>query len=263
MFICRINQIQSKQVATHADSLCSKYAPPIATVQAPALPSTPTCNPWNRTATFKLSHENFPEMNDTPTHRHKDKKAHTETGVDNNADDTSLSPPSLGTTQMELTDERTEFQATMATMQSTLSKKIQSIKDANDAKARQVETCIQQAEKMYIATQETIVKEYETLSQNYNNILEAFTTLGCDVCMAQVKQDKCHLNIKQTISSMMHILVRIHQNLANSTSPELLSQEQVSHLMQSTFEANDGNGAPGRDTTKSSSTTQQASGRMN
>jgi hypothetical protein len=156
-----------------------------------------------------------------------------------------------------------EFQAAMATLQDTLFKKIQSIKDANDAKACQAETRIQQAEKTYIAAQETIVKEYETLSQNYNNILEAFTNLGCDVHMAQVKQDKQNLGMKQTISSMMHILVGIHQNLANGTSPKLLSQEQVSHLMQSTLEADDGNGAPGSDTTKNSSTTQQVSGRMN
>jgi hypothetical protein len=93
MFIHHINQIQLKQVTTHADSLRSKYAPPIATVQAPAPPLTPTHNPWNRTTTFKLSHKNFPEMNDTPTRRHKDKKAHTETGIDDNADDTSLLPP--------------------------------------------------------------------------------------------------------------------------------------------------------------------------
>jgi hypothetical protein len=81
--------------------------------------------------------------------------------------------------------------------------------------------------------------------------------------MAQVKQDQRHLGIKQTISSMMHILVGIHQNLTNGTSPELLSQEQVNHLIQSTFEADNGNGAPGNATTESSSTTQQASGRMN
>ena len=81
-------------------------------------------------------------------------------------------------------------------MQDTFSKKIQSIKDANDAKARQAETRIQQAEKTYIAAQETIVKEYETLSQNYNNVLEAFTNLGCDVRTAQVKQDKRHLGMQ-------------------------------------------------------------------
>jgi hypothetical protein len=72
-----------------------------------------------------------------------------------------------------------------------------------------------------------------------------------------------NLGMKQMISLMMHILVGIHQNLANGTSPEPLLQEQVSHLMQSTFEADDGNGAPGSDTTKNSLTTQQASGRMN
>jgi hypothetical protein len=220
MFIHCINQIQLKQVATHADSLHSKYDLPIVTIQAPALPSTPTHNPWNRTATIKLSHENFLEMDDTPTCHHKDKKVHMETGTDDTADDTSLLSPSPGTTQMELTDECTEFQATLNTMQDTFSKKIQSIKDTNDAKAHQ-------AEQTYIATQETIVKEYETLSKNYNNILKAFTNLGCNVCMAQVKQDQCHLGIKQTISSMMHILVGIHQNLTNGTSPELISQEQV------------------------------------
>jgi hypothetical protein len=76
-----------------ADSLRSTYAPPIVTVQAPAPPSTPTHNPCNHTATFKLSHENFLEMNDTPTCHHKDKKAHTKTGTDDDADDTSLSNP--------------------------------------------------------------------------------------------------------------------------------------------------------------------------
>jgi hypothetical protein len=59
---------------------------------------------------------------------------------------------------------------------------------------------------------------------------------------------------------MMQILVGIHQNLANGTSPELLSQEQVHQLMQSTFDDNDRDGAPGNPTTKSSSTTQQESG---
>jgi hypothetical protein len=152
-----------------------------------------------------------------------------------------------------------EFQATLTTMQDTFSKKIQLIKDTNDAKAGQAETHIQQAEQMHIAAQETIVKEYATLSKNYNNVLEDFTNFSCDVLMAQVKQDLCHLGVKQTISSLMHILVGIHQNLANGTSPELLLQEQVNHLMQSTFEADDGNGVPGSDTTKSSLT----SGRMN
>jgi hypothetical protein len=41
MYICRINQIQSKPVAAYAESLHSRFTPPVATVQAPAHPSTP------------------------------------------------------------------------------------------------------------------------------------------------------------------------------------------------------------------------------
>jgi hypothetical protein len=260
MFIRCLNQIQSKTVAAHAESLRLRFAPPVATIQTPAPPMTHTRNPWNRTATFKLSHENFPELNDTPTQHHKDKKARTETGTDND-DDASLLPPSLGTAQTELTDERTEIQATLTNMQDSFTKQIQSIKDANEANARLAETRIQEAEKTYIAAQETILKEFTTLTQNYNNVLEAFSNLGNDVHTSQINQDRCHLGMQQTIVSMMQILVGIHQNLTNGTSPELLSQEQVNRLMQSTFEANDGNGAPGKVITKSSSTTQQVSGR--
>jgi hypothetical protein len=260
MFIRRLNQIQLKTVTAHAESLRLRFAPPVATIQTPAPPMTHTHNPWNHTATFKLSHENFPELNDTPTWHHKDKKARTETGTDND-DDASLWPPSLGTAQTELTDERTEIQATLTNMQDSFTKQIQSIKDANEAKARLAETRIQEAEKTYIAAQETILKEFTTLTQNYNNVLEAFSNLGNDVHTSQINQDRCHLGMQQTIVSMMQILVGIHQNLANGTSPELLSQEQVNHLMQSTFEANDGNGAPGKVITESSSTTQQVSGR--
>jgi hypothetical protein len=137
--------------------------PRMQTVSAPStLHLSQQSKPLPRHQLLPATHGTAPPLSNFPTR---------------NADDTSLSPPSLGTTQTELTDERTEFQATMATMQDALCKKIQSIKDANDAKARQAETCIQQAEKMCIATQETIVKEYETFSENYNNILEAFTTL--------------------------------------------------------------------------------------
>jgi phage-related protein len=163
---------------------------------------------------------------------------------------------------MELTEERTEIQATLTNMQDSFTKRIQSIKDASEAKARLAETRIQEAEKTYIAAQETILKDFTTLTQNYNNILEAFSNLGNDVRMSQIKQDRCHLGMQQTIGSMMQILVGIHQNLANGTSPEFLLQEHVNHLlMQSTFEADDGNGAPGNVITESSSTTQQESGR--
>jgi hypothetical protein len=168
--------------------------------------------------------------------------------------------PSLGTTQMELTDECTEFQATINTMQDTFTKRMQLIKYSRDSKAHQVESCIQEAEKTYILTQETILKEYAALSKNYNNVLEAFSNIRCDVCKDQVKQDQQHLGMKQMIGSMMQIIVGIHQNLANRTSPELLSQDQVNCLMQSMLEGDDANGAPGNIITKSSSTTQQETG---
>jgi hypothetical protein len=51
-------------------------------------------------------------MDDTPSRHHKDKKACMVTGNDEVANDNSLSPPSLGTNQMELADKCTEFHAT-------------------------------------------------------------------------------------------------------------------------------------------------------
>ncbi len=145
-------------------------------------------------------------------------------------------------------------------MQDTFTKRMQLIKYSRDSKAHQVESCIQEAEKTYILTQETILKEYAALSKNYNNVLEAFSNIRCDVCKDQVKQDQQHLGMKQMIGSMMQIIVGIHQNLANRTSPELLSQDQVNCLMQSMLEGDDANGAPGNIITKSSSTTQQETG---
>jgi hypothetical protein len=163
------------------------------------------------------------------------------------------------------TDGRTKTEkdtyAKLCNMQDSFTKWIQSIKDANEAKVRLAKTHIQEAEKTYIMVQETILKEFTTLTQNYNNVLEAFSNLGNDVRMSQIKQDRRQIGMQQTIGLMMQILVDIHQNLANGTSPELLLQEQVNHLMQSTFKANNGNGAPGNVITESSSTTQQESGR--
>lgn len=261
MFIRRINQIQSKPVAAYAESLRARFSPPVATVQAPAPPSTPTRNAWNRTPTFKLNHANFPELNDTPTRRHKDKKARMETST-LAEDDNSLSPPSVGTTQTELTDERTEIQSTLANMQDTFAKQIKSIKDANEAKVRHAEERIQQAEQTYIAAQQAILHEFNTLTQNYSNVRESFANLSSDVRKAQVVQDKRHLGMKQTIGTMMQILVGVHQNLANGTNPQPLTQEQVDQIMQNAYEENERDGAPGTNViTESSSTTQQESGR--
>jgi phage-related protein len=177
-------------------------------------------------------------------------------------DDNSLSPPSVGTTQTELTDERTEIQSTLANMQDTFAKQIKSIKDANEAKVCHAEERIQQAEQTYIAAQQAILHEFNTLTQNYSNVRESFANLSSDVRKAQVVQDKRHLGMKQTIGTMMQILVGVHQNLANGTNPQPLTQEQVDQIMQNAYEENERDGAPGTNViTESSSTTQQESGR--
>jgi hypothetical protein len=68
--------------------------------------------------------------------------------------------------------------------------------------------------------------------------------------------------MKQTIGTMMQILVGVHQNLANGTNPQPLTQEQVDQIMQNAYEENKRDGAPGTNViTESSSTTQQESGR--
>jgi hypothetical protein len=48
------------------------------------------------------------------------------------ADDDSLSPPSLGTTQTALTDECTEFQSTIVNLQSSFLKAFNEIKINGD-----------------------------------------------------------------------------------------------------------------------------------
>jgi hypothetical protein len=161
-------------------------------------------------------------------------------------------------------DERTEIQSTLANMQDTFAIQIKLIKGANEVKVCHAEERIQQAEQMYISAQQTILHEFNTLTQNYTNVPESFANLSGEVHQAQVIQDKHHLGMKQTIGSMMQILVVIHQNLANSTNPQPLTQEQVNHIMQDTFKENKRDGAPGTNTTtKSSSATQQGSGRTN
>jgi hypothetical protein len=62
---------------------------------------------------------------------------------------------------MDLTDECTELQTTPTNMQDSFTKHIQSIKDANKAKAHQAEAPFQQAEKTQ--AQETILNKFTTL----------------------------------------------------------------------------------------------------
>jgi hypothetical protein len=79
--------------------------------------------------------------------------------------------------------------------------------------------------------------------------------------MSQIKQDRHHLGSYAADDWFNDADPSGYiSKPCQRTIPELLSQEQVNHLMQSTFEADDGNGAPGNVITKSSSTTQQESG---
>jgi hypothetical protein len=97
-FLCHINQVQSKAVATYAASLKVRFKPP-ETVHVPPnpRPSTLTRNAWNHTPSLKFNQENFPDLegNVTPSRRNADNKQRTELGsqsVNTSADDSSLSP---------------------------------------------------------------------------------------------------------------------------------------------------------------------------
>jgi hypothetical protein len=157
-YIRRINQVQSKAVSAYAGSLKARFQPPVAEVQAPRPAPPPTRNAWKRVPSLTNDHENFPELNSSPARRHKDKKQRMENGSnDSSADDVSLSPPSIGTNQTELTDERTEI---VAHLQDTISKQLQSIKDANKTKVKNTEARIDQAEAAYNSAQQTILGEF-------------------------------------------------------------------------------------------------------
>jgi hypothetical protein len=128
MFIHRLSQIQLKPVSSYDEHLKAKFKPPVPTMSIQPSGPQPTCNAWNRTPTLKKGQDNIPEI-PTPSCHHTQKKQHTESGSNGTAaDDLSLSPPSLGTTQTELTDERTEMQATLTYMQNTFAAEINKIK---------------------------------------------------------------------------------------------------------------------------------------
>jgi hypothetical protein len=82
-FLRRVNQVQSKAIATYAASLKARFKPP-ETVHVPSnpRPSTLTCNAWNRTPSLKFSQENFPDLegNVKPSRHHVNKKQRTELG---------------------------------------------------------------------------------------------------------------------------------------------------------------------------------------
>jgi hypothetical protein len=252
-----INQVKSKSVSTHAQSLKARFGLPDVVRISTGNPPTPTRNAWKRTPTLKVTQENFPDL-PTPSRCHIDKRLHTENGSSDAttiaADDDSLSPPSLGMTQTALTDECTEFQSTIVNLQNSFSKAFNEIKINGDKRANEFETRIKEAEQAYVNAQMTMLTEFKTVMDKYNNVLESFTSLRSNVHNAQIVQDQCHLGTQHSLSSMMQILVNINQNLANGTTPEPLSQEHVNSLVQS-FQAHDPrDGAPGTKNTHSSST---------
>jgi hypothetical protein len=260
-FICRINQVQSKAVSAYTGSLKARFQPPVAEVQALRPAPPPTRNAWKCVPSLTNIHENFPELNSSPACRHKDKKQRTENGSnDSTADDISLSPPSIGTNQTELKDERTEI---IAHLQDTFLKQLQSIKDANETKVKNTEARMDQAEAAYNSAQQTILSEFQTITDKYTTVLDSFSCLSTDFHSAKLVQDKCHLATQQQIGTMMQLLLSINNSLATGQKVEVIMQDQVRSIMESTppTAQEQGIGVPGSDT-ECSSATQNVSGRV-
>jgi hypothetical protein len=103
---------------------------------------------------LKKGQDNIPKIA-TPSRHHTLKKQHTKAGSNDMVkDDSSLSPPLLGTTQTELTDERTEMQTTIANMQSTFSTELKKIKAQNKQNNKKVACCIEKSEQEFQKAQE-------------------------------------------------------------------------------------------------------------
>jgi hypothetical protein len=256
--IHHINQVQSKAVSAYARSLKARFQPPVVEVQALRPAPPPTRNAWKCVPSLTNDHENFPELNSSPARHHKDKKQHTENGSnESTADDVSLLPPSIGTNQTELKDERTEI---VAHLQDTFLKQLQSIKDANKTKVKNTEARINQAEAAYNSAQQTILGEFQTITDKYTTVLDSFSHLSTDFHSAKLVQDKCHL---EQIGIMMQLLLSINNSLATSQKAEVITQDQVRSIMESTppTAQEQGIGVPGSDT-KCSSATQNVSGRV-
>jgi hypothetical protein len=117
-------------------------------------------------------------LNSSPARCHKDKKQRTENGSNKStADGVSLSAPSIGTNQTQLTDERTEI---VTHLQDTFMKQLHSIKDANETKVKNTEAHINQAEAAYNSAQQTILGEFQTITDKYTTVLDSFSHLSTD-----------------------------------------------------------------------------------
>jgi hypothetical protein len=244
-FICHCNQVQSRPLASYAKKLKTQFQPPVATaldVEPRRAATTLTRNAWHHTPMPKKGQDNIPEIA-TWSRRHTLKKQRNKAGSNDTVeDDSSLLPPLLGTTQTELTDERTEMQTTIANMQSTFSAELKKIKAKNEQNNKKVASHIEKSKQEFQKAQEAILAEFTRTEEQYTQVHESFAKLGEEVRAAKMETDQC-------MSSMMEVLLNINQSLAAGKAPQALTQDQVNHIMQSPRD-----GAPG-----SSSTTTKSS----
>jgi hypothetical protein len=264
MFIRRRSKIQSKPVASYAERLKAKFKPPVPTVSVQSNRPSQTRNAWNRTPTLKKGQDNIPEI-PTPSRHHTQKKQRTESGSNDTAeDDTSLSPPSLGTTQTELTDECTEMQAAITSMRSSFAAEINKIKNQSDKIQKELVDRIATAEKDFQEAKDVLLNEFRCTEEKQEQYLKAMNAFGDKFHKGMIDAEKRYIEMEkrqamtdQRLCSMMEILSTIHQSLATGEKPATLTQEQIGHLVSPR------DGAPdGSNTNKRSSTDLQGGGRQ-
>jgi hypothetical protein len=168
----------------------------------------------------------------------------------------------VSTTQTKLTDECTEFQATISNMQTSFADELHKIKQDNEKNRKATEERMKHSEQEYIKAQEAMLGEYKTINKKYTKMLESFSTLSSDLHKAKLEQDQCHMGMKESFGAMMQILININQSLANGTHPEPLQQDHIASIMNNIQELNRDR-ASGTETTKSSLATLQGGGQQN
>jgi hypothetical protein len=112
-----------------------------------------------------------------PSCHHTNKMQHTENGSNAaaaTAGDNSLSPPSLGTTQTALMDERMEFQSSIANLQTSFTKAFNDIKGNGDKHAQEFEPRIKEAKQPYVNAQTTMLSEFKLVTEKSPQSLNLF-----------------------------------------------------------------------------------------
>jgi hypothetical protein len=256
MFIRHCSQIQWKPVSSYAERLKAKFKPPVPTMSTQPSGPQPTCNAWNRTPTLKKGQDNIPEI-PTPSRHHTQKKQHTKSGSNGTAaNDSSLSPPSLGTTQTELTDERTEMQAMLTYMQNTFATEINKIKGQTEQLEKKLADRVEKSKKDYQTAKDIMLKEFKHAEEKHGQYLTAVATLGDEFHKNTIETNRHYMEMEkrqtetdQRLCAMMEILSTIHQSLATGERPNALTQDQINNFVSPR------DGAPSSsNTTKCSST---------